>query len=103
MNPRHLPLLLMPLLAPLSAADLQPASAQPPGGLVVAQAPQFVLLGFDDNPQTGPMTWFVDYLKPRRNPAGRGMAGTFDGAPFPDRRVGGRRRGRAARRGPRRR
>ncbi|HEX2862909.1 MAG TPA: polysaccharide deacetylase family protein, partial [Lacunisphaera sp.] len=63
------------------AADQQAASHQPPGGLTSAQAPQFVLLGFDDNPDTEPMTWFVDTLKDRRNPAGRGSAATFDGGP----------------------
>lgn len=80
-NPRHLPLLLMSLVTPLTAADHRPASDQPPGVLGVTQAPQFVLLGFDDNPQTEPMTWFVDYLKPLRNPAGRSAAATFDGGP----------------------
>lgn len=80
-NPRHLPLLLMSLLPPLAAADLRPASDQPPGGLAPAQAPQFVLLGFDDNPQTEPMAWFVDHVKALRNPAGRGAGATFDGAP----------------------
>lgn len=64
-----------------SAADSRPASAQPPGGLAPAQVPQFVLLGFDDNPATGPMTWFVDHVKDRRNPAGAGRAATFDGGP----------------------
>jgi peptidoglycan/xylan/chitin deacetylase (PgdA/CDA1 family) len=63
------------------AADKRPASDQPPGGLVATQVPQFVLLGFDDNPETEPMTWFVDYAKDRRNPAGRGAAATFDGGP----------------------
>ncbi|WP_157772261.1 polysaccharide deacetylase family protein [Lacunisphaera limnophila] len=69
------------MLSPLAAADLRPASAQPPGGLAAAAAPQFVLLGFDDNPQTEPMTWFVDHVQALRNPAGRGTAATFDGAP----------------------
>ena len=81
-KPRHLPLLpllLMPVLTSLTAADSRSASARPPGGLTPAQAPQFVLLGFDDNPDTGPMTWFVDYLQAKRNPAGSGKTGTFDG------------------------
>lgn len=81
MKPRHLPLLLMPVLTSLTAADSRSASARPPGGLTPAQVPQFVLLGFDDNPDTGPMTWFVDYLQDRRNPAGSRRAGTFDGGP----------------------
>ena len=77
MNLRLLPLLLMSLLTPLAAADALAPSAQPPGGLTVAQAPQFVLLGFDDNPQTGPMTWFVDYLKDRRNADGTPVRAIF--------------------------
>jgi peptidoglycan/xylan/chitin deacetylase (PgdA/CDA1 family) len=74
-------LALLALMTPLAAADRLAPSDQPPGGLTVAQAPQFVLLGFDDNPDTGPMTWFVDYLKDRRNPAGAGRAATLDGGP----------------------
>lgn len=70
----------MSLLTPLAAADNLPASDQPPGGLAPAQVPQFVLLGFDDNPQTEPMAWFVDHVKALRNPAGRGAGVTFDGA-----------------------
>lgn len=67
----------MSLLAPLAAADLLAPSAQPPGGLAVAQAPQFVLLGFDDNPQTEPMTWFVDYLKDKRDAGGNSVRAIF--------------------------
>jgi peptidoglycan/xylan/chitin deacetylase (PgdA/CDA1 family) len=63
------------------AADSRPASERPPGGLAANQVPQFVLFGFDDNPATEPMTWFVDHAKGLRNPAGRGAAATFDGAP----------------------
>lgn len=68
------------ILSPL-LADRQPATAQPPGGLTTARVPQFVLLGFDDNPDTGPMTWVVDFVHDRRNAAGSGRAGTFDGGP----------------------
>ncbi len=69
------------MLVPQLLADRLPAAAQPPGGLASAQVPQFVLLGFDDNPDTGPMTWLVDCLKDRRNAAGFGRAGTFDRGP----------------------
>ncbi|HEY8995662.1 MAG TPA: polysaccharide deacetylase family protein [Lacunisphaera sp.] len=71
----------MSLLTVLSAADSQPASDQPPGGLKPGQVPQFVLIGFDDNPATEPMTWFVDHVRDLRNPAGAGRAATFDGGP----------------------
>ena len=78
------------LLAPLglmlstlvaSAADLRPAAAEPPGGLPVAEVPQFIVLSFDDNPAAEPMAWFLDLVAAQRNPAGRGQAATFDGAP----------------------
>lgn len=72
--------LLLPLLmtAVLSAQSLAP-SALPPAGLSPAQVPQFVLLGFDDNPDTEPMTWFIDHTAKLHNPAGTGQAATFDG------------------------
>lgn len=70
----------MPLFTAFSAAaDFRPASDQPPGGLKPGQAPQFVLLGFDDNPATEPMMWFVDHVRELRNPAGAARAATFDG------------------------
>lgn len=68
-------------MTPLLPADDLPASAQPPGGLAPAQVPQFVLLGFDDNPDVDPMTWFVGYLQDKRNPVGAGSGATFDGGP----------------------
>jgi len=67
--------------AALPAADRLAPAVQPPGGLQVAQAPQFVLLGFDDNPDAEPVNWVVNYLEALRNPAGSGQAATFDGAP----------------------
>lgn len=80
MNPRAAAAFITLMTTAIAAED-RPASAQPPGGLAVAQVPQFVLLGFDDNPDPEPMTWFVDTLKDRRNPAGSGRAATFDGEP----------------------
>lgn len=83
MNPRRLSLVLTAMLplSSLTAADRQPAAAQPPGGLAPAQAPQFVMLGFDDNPSADALTWFTGFLEAKRNPAGAGRAGTFDGGP----------------------
>src|SRR5690349_9014312 len=63
------------------AADRVAPSAQPPAGLAVAAVPQFVMLGFDDNPDPAAMGWLVDYLAPRHNPAGSGRAAVFDGGP----------------------
>lgn len=71
--------MLSALAAP--AADSRPAVAEPPGGLKVAEVPQFIVLSFDDNPAAEPMAWFLDVVAARRNPAGRGQAATFDGAP----------------------
>lgn len=65
----------------LSAADLMLPSDQPPGDLAVADVPQFVMIGFDDNPDVDPMAWIVDFLADVRNPAGSGNAATFDGVP----------------------
>lgn len=67
--------------AALPAADQRPAAPAPPGGLKPADVPQFIVLSFDDNPAADPMTWFVDLVAARRNPAGLGRAATFDGAP----------------------
>jgi peptidoglycan/xylan/chitin deacetylase (PgdA/CDA1 family) len=68
-------------LTAAAAADRLAPAAQPPAGLAPAQVPQFILLGFDDNPSAEPVNWVVDYLEARRNPAGAGQAATFDGAP----------------------
>lgn len=63
------------------------ASQNPPGGLRVVDAPQFVSIGFDDNGYSGlpgsggdgGMTWSTDFFRPLRNTAGTGSAATFDG------------------------
>lgn len=46
------------------AVPLQ-ASPLPPGGLSMENVPQFVLLGFDDNPHAEPMQWLLDFLDSR--------------------------------------
>ena len=78
-------MLMVPLcmlsLAAASAADRLAPAAQPPAGLAPAQVPQFVLLGFDDNPVGERVDWVVKHLDAKRNPAGAGKAATFDGAP----------------------
>jgi peptidoglycan/xylan/chitin deacetylase (PgdA/CDA1 family) len=61
------------------AADQLAPSSQPPGGFNAEQVPQFILFGFDDNQVADPITWFVDHVRARRNPAGTGQSGTFDG------------------------
>ena len=56
-------------------------SANPPGGIAAAQAPQFVAVTFDDNFSAEGMTWATSFFAPLRNPAGSGNAATFDGTP----------------------
>ncbi len=68
-------------------SDTCSASQNPPGGLTVAQAPMFVVLGFDDNGYSGlnpsvndgGMTWATDFFSSKNNPPGEGNSGTFDG------------------------
>jgi peptidoglycan/xylan/chitin deacetylase (PgdA/CDA1 family) len=60
-------------------------SADPPCGLLAAQVPQFVNIGFDDNAYsglegsagTGGMTWAVEMLGARQNPDGSDVTGSF--------------------------
>jgi peptidoglycan/xylan/chitin deacetylase (PgdA/CDA1 family) len=63
---------LLPILAALLVVvcsmsfagnrDNVPASNNPPGGLSVKEAPQFVVLGFDDNPREGGLEWVLSLL-----------------------------------------
>lgn len=81
MSPRRLLPLLAVLFTAASAADRLDPSPQPPAGLTPAQVPQFVMIGFDDNPEADPVNWIVDLFGEKRNPAGGGQAATFDGTP----------------------
>lgn len=79
--PLILSLLFSSFVVSLGAADRLAPSAQPPVGLKPAQVPQFVSIGFDDNPDADPIHWLVDLLADKKNPAGSGQAATFDGTP----------------------
>ncbi|MBI2577600.1 MAG: fibronectin type III domain-containing protein, partial [Candidatus Wildermuthbacteria bacterium] len=57
-------------------------SQSPPAGIAVNRAPQFVLIGSDDNHQVNGMAFFRQLLQGKRNPAGTGNAATFDGLPM---------------------
>jgi peptidoglycan/xylan/chitin deacetylase (PgdA/CDA1 family) len=46
-----------------------------------SEVPQFIMLGFDDNPEVEPMEWIIGFLEDKRNPSGSGNAATFDGTP----------------------
>src|SRR6185436_8230470 len=67
-------------------SDNRAWSQSPPNGLAVSQVPQFVEIGFDDNfisglgATTGGMTWILNFLRNKRNPAGSGNSATFDNA-----------------------
>jgi len=61
-------------------ADNVPPSQNPPGGLQPAQSPQLVVIGFDDNTVADGITWALDFLRNKKNPAGNGNAATFDGS-----------------------
>jgi MYXO-CTERM domain-containing protein len=69
----------------VAAAAPVPWSHDPPGGLTVAQVPQFVAVTFDDgygleDGGTGGVNYIVDFMSTKTNP-GSGNAGTFDGTP----------------------
>jgi hypothetical protein len=58
----------------------------PPGGLGVCEVPMFVVFGNDDNAFSGAdgaggLRFLIDLFADRTNPAGRGNAATYDGAP----------------------
>lgn len=69
------------LLSMNVSADQLAPSAQPPGGLTPAEVPQFVMIGFDDNPEVEPMQWILDHALELKNPAGSGEKGIFDATP----------------------
>lgn len=52
-----------------NAASHAPAQ-RPPAGLAPAEAPQFIMLSSDDNPDPEAMQWMLDVLAERRNPDG---------------------------------
>jgi Polysaccharide deacetylase len=65
---------------PPAITSLAP-STSPPGGLAVNNVPQLVAFGFDDNTYEDGMKWALDFIQPKKNPAGRGEHCTFDGTP----------------------
>lgn len=52
-----------------------------PGGLNTNNVPLFVIIGADDCGDTVTMNWMIDLMASKKNPAGSGNTGTFDGAP----------------------
>jgi hypothetical protein len=68
-------------LGPWTGKDDVMASDKPPGGLSVQQVPQFVAVGFDDNPEAAGMNALTGLFRGLKNQAGAGQAATYDGAP----------------------
>jgi hypothetical protein len=72
-------------LGPWTGNDNVPPSQSPPFGIPVADAPQFVILGWDDNGYsglegtggTGGMSWAVDMVRPKRNADGTPVKFSF--------------------------
>ncbi len=62
--------------------DNVPPSYDPPDNLAVDNVPQFIVMGFDDCMYPDGMTWVLDTLLNRKNPAGNGNPLTFDGTPL---------------------
>jgi peptidoglycan/xylan/chitin deacetylase (PgdA/CDA1 family) len=77
------------LLRPERGAAGPEPSDRPPSGLLPGEVPQFVCFGSDDNGYSGlaesgasgGLHFLTELFAGRRNPAGHGDAGTFDGAP----------------------
>jgi hypothetical protein len=67
-----IPFLSFLLLAAIGtiAADNMPWSVNPPGGLTVAQAPMFVMIGFDDNSYADGINWFLDFIRNKKSKNG---------------------------------
>lgn len=82
-----LPAVLFGLSVLQDTASL-PWSRRPPAGLSPKDVPQFVSITFDDNfgladpSSSGGINAILDFYKSRKNPAGAGNPGNFDGAPI---------------------
>lgn len=70
-------------------SDSIDASRTHPGSdsIPLEKVPMFICFGWDDNgiadkSNNGAATWIREYLKDKKNPAGSGQKGTFDGTPM---------------------
>lgn len=72
-----------PTTTPSDSGDVEAVepSADPPGGLAVADVPMFVSIGSDDNAEPDGVAWLSSFAS-RHNPPGSGQAATFDGTPL---------------------
>ncbi len=71
------------LVVSSSGQDQQVPQDRPPGGLNVEEAPQFIVIGFDDNTEAAPLQWILDFMKDKKNPTSSSNNPlTFDGLPI---------------------
>lgn len=61
------------------AQDNVPPSQNPPNNLPVKYVPQFIVLGFDDQPSEAGMNAVLNLMDGMKNPEGLGQEETFDG------------------------
>lgn len=80
-NNRLIICIIISLCAGYASGDNFPFSANPPGGLVTNNVPQFIVLGSDDNIVDSGVVWITNFLADKTNPAGQNRSTTFDGAP----------------------
>jgi hypothetical protein len=64
-----------------SYTDNVAASQTPPASVAVTSAPQFVVLGIDDNKYQDGVEWATGMMRNRVNPKGTGNPATFDSMP----------------------
>jgi peptidoglycan/xylan/chitin deacetylase (PgdA/CDA1 family) len=70
---------MLPKIIPPVSNDYREPSRDIPGGLKAEDCPQFVVIGFDDNGVSANIEWFLDAVKEKQNPKGKGNKKTFDG------------------------
>jgi peptidoglycan/xylan/chitin deacetylase (PgdA/CDA1 family) len=58
-------------------SNVQPATT-PPGGITSPKAPQFVVLGSDDNALGAGLKWIIDFIAGKKNPVGSNNPSTYD-------------------------
>ncbi len=61
------------------AASTMAYSSNPPANLAISNVPQFVIIGADDCGNGEMVSWIANFVNSKKNPAGKGNAGTFDG------------------------
>lgn len=73
-----IPMALACITVSVQAANVAP-SQNPPIGIAIESAPQFVAIAFDDNTLVDGQNWVLEQWGKRKNPAGNDNVNTFDG------------------------